>query len=34
VGLCFDPLGGIVVCSNDAMYRLDVPIRPATTPGA
>jgi sugar lactone lactonase YvrE len=28
VGVAFNPLGGMVVTSNDTAYRLDVPIRP------
>jgi sugar lactone lactonase YvrE len=28
VGVAFDPLGGIVVCSNDTAYRLSSPHRP------
>jgi sugar lactone lactonase YvrE len=28
VGAAFDPNGGLVVASNDTVYRLDVPIRP------
>ena len=28
VGAAFDPLGGLVVASNDTIYRLDVPLRP------
>lgn len=28
VGLCFDPLGGLAVCSNDTLYRLEVGERP------
>ena len=28
VGLAFDPRGGLVVASNDTVYRLDVPLRP------
>lgn len=34
LGLAFDPLGGLVVCSSDTIYRLDIPLRgilPATT---
>jgi sugar lactone lactonase YvrE len=27
LGLAFDPLGGLVVCSSDTVYRLDVPLR-------
>jgi sugar lactone lactonase YvrE len=29
VGVAFDPLGGLVVASNETVYRLDVPVRPA-----
>lgn len=29
VGVAFDPAGGLVVASNDAVYRLDVPVRGA-----
>lgn len=28
VGLAFDPRGGMVVVSNETVYRLDVPLRP------
>jgi len=28
VGVAFDPRGGLVVASNDTVYRLDVPMRP------
>ncbi|MBI2832833.1 MAG: IPT/TIG domain-containing protein [Acidobacteria bacterium] len=28
VGVAFDPGGGLVVASNDTVYRLDIPIRP------
>ncbi|MEI6668491.1 MAG: gluconolaconase [Acidobacteriota bacterium] len=28
VGVAFDPRGGLVVASNDTVYRLDVPLRP------
>lgn len=28
VGLAFDPVGGLVVVSNDSAYRLDLPLRP------
>jgi sugar lactone lactonase YvrE len=28
VGVAFNPNGGMVVASNDTVYRLDVPIRP------
>ena len=28
VGLAFDPRGGLLVASNDTVYRLDVPLRP------
>jgi sugar lactone lactonase YvrE len=28
VGVAFNPQGGLVVASNDTVYRLDVPIRP------
>jgi sugar lactone lactonase YvrE len=27
LGLAFDPLGGLVVCSSDTIYRLDIPLR-------
>lgn len=27
VGVAFDPVGGLIVASNDAVYRLDVPVR-------
>jgi sugar lactone lactonase YvrE len=27
LGLAFDPLGGLVVCSSDTIYRLDLPLR-------
>lgn len=30
VGVAFDPNGGLVVASNDTVYRLDVAIRPLT----
>ena len=29
VGLAFDPAGGLVVASNETLYRLDVAVRPA-----
>jgi sugar lactone lactonase YvrE len=28
IGLAFDPRGGLVLASNDAVYRLDVPLEP------
>jgi sugar lactone lactonase YvrE len=28
VGLAFDPAGGLVVASNDTLWRLDVPLKP------
>jgi sugar lactone lactonase YvrE len=30
VGVAFDPSGGLIVASNDTVYRLDVPIRPTS----
>ncbi len=28
IGLAFDPVGGLVLASNDAVYRLSVPLKP------
>jgi hypothetical protein len=28
VGVAFDPAGGVILASNDTVWRLDVPIRP------
>ena len=38
LGLSFDPLGGLVVCSSETVYRLDVglrgvlPVQPIASP--
>ena len=34
VGLAFDPEGGLIVASSDAVWRLDVPLAAAAYPGA
>lgn len=32
IGLAFDPSGGLVLASNDAVYRLSVPLKPLVRP--
>jgi sugar lactone lactonase YvrE len=34
IGVAFDPAGGLVLASNDTVWRLDVPLRPLPAPFA
>jgi hypothetical protein len=32
VGVAFDPAGGVILASNDTIWRLDVPLKPWRQP--